>query len=185
MGQEHKEAKVAAQEQADKEAKIAEQRKIDEAAAELEQSISLLRGRDKRRFFYQKWEAEADNELKNAQQAYHAIFEMADLEIKMGQQKESSWGTLGGIAAGVTGSTAVGAAVAADTMRKNSGVRQNNEAIKQAVFQSITPRVDSVQRSISIAKGKKEAIQKQGEAIQIQLTEDRPEIGRASCRERV
>ena len=76
------------------------------------------------------------DELKNAQQAYHAIFEMADLEIKMGQQKESSWGTLGGIAAGVTGSTAVGAAVAADTMRKNSGVRKNNEAIKQAVFQS-------------------------------------------------
>lgn len=72
------------------------------------------------------------------------------------------------------GSTAVGAAVAADTMRKNSDVRQNNEAIKQAVFQSITPRVDSVQRSISIAKEKKEAIQKQGEAIQIQLTEDRP-----------
>jgi TolA-binding protein len=174
MGREHKDAKIAAKEQADKEAKIAEQRKNDEAAAELERSISLLRGRDKRRFFYQKWEAEADDELKNAQQAYHAIFEMADLEIKMGQQKESSWGTLGGIAAGVTGSTAVGAAVAADTMRKNSGVRKNNEAIKQAVFQSITPRVDSVQRSISIAKEKKEAIQKQGEAIQIQLTEDRP-----------
>lgn len=174
IGKEYKEELAADKKKAEEEANTAEQRRIDEQAAELEKSLSKLYGRDKRIFFYQQSEAKVDEELKEANSAYWSIFRAADSQIKMGQQSESSWGTLGGIAAGVTGSTTVGAAVAFDTMNKNAGVGQHNAAVKQAVFDQITPVVENAQRNISTLEKKKKSIQNQMEKIKFVLTEDHP-----------
>ena len=98
MGKQRVEEQAAAEKKAAKEAKIAEQRKIDEQAAALEKTISKLYGRDKRLFFLQQ---ELDAAVKNQKE----VKEVVDRWVQRYEQadkgsKGSSWGTMGGIAAG-------------------------------------------------------------------------------------
>lgn len=128
IGKQVTEEKAAAARKAAEDAKIAEQRKIDEQTAALEKTISKLYGRDKRLFFLQQ---ELDAALKNQKEVkgivdrYVQQYERADRG-----SNSSSWGTMGGIAAGITGSTAVGAVVAADAMNKDANTRAQNAALK-------------------------------------------------------
>ena len=115
MGEQYEKELKEAEQKAKREAEIAEHRKADEAAAALELECSKKYGRDKRMFFYQKTLASIDQEIKSADEGMNAAAQMWAGLNALEQEKESSWGTLGGIASGVTGSSAVGAAVAADT----------------------------------------------------------------------
>lgn len=167
MGKESKE-------KAEREAKIAAQRARDSAAAALERELSQKRGRDKRLFFYQKELSSAISDQISAQNTFSSLLETGAALTLASQQKESSWGTLGGIAAGVTGSSAVGAAVAADTMNKNAGIRAHNEAVRQSVFQGMQPGMDAAARASGQAERRKKAIERKMENVKLTLVEERP-----------
>lgn len=143
MGKQRVEEQAAAEKKAAKEAKIAEQRRIDEQAAALEKAISKLYGRDKRLFFLQQ---ELDAAVKNQKE----VKEVVDRWVQRYEQadkgsKGSSWGTMGGIAAGITGSTAVGAVVAADAMNRDADTRAQNAALKYDLLQQ-APHYDSMMK---------------------------------------
>ena len=161
-------------ETAEREAKIAAQRAKDQAAFALEQALSSKRGREKRLFFYQQVESSAIRAKISAQEAFDSALKLGAEITLASQQRESSWGTLGGIAAGITGSTAVGAAVAADTMNKNAGIRAHNEAIRQNVFQNLQPGMDASLQAAGRAEKRIKAIQRQMEKIKLTLVEERP-----------
>ncbi len=174
MGKEYLEAKEAAEKKAAEEAKIAAQRKLDERAAALERELSEKRGRDKRLFFYQKSTEEQQAELKAADNSYSNLARIWDSMNKMEMQKESSWGTQGGIAAGITGSTAVGAVVAADVMSKNAAILANNEAIKDRNFKQLQPLLDEALARSRAARDNMKEIQEKADKVKLHLTEDRP-----------
>lgn len=174
LGQQRAAHKAAAEREAAAAAKIAKQRQIDERAAFWAKKVSGLQGRDKRLFFFHESMREANGEIYTAQQGMnHAVQVWAGLNA-MEQQKEHSWGTLGGTAAGITGSTVVGAAVAADTMRKNAEIRAQNEAISKKNFDATSPMFDMSVQKESAAKDKLKKIKAEAEKVKLHLTEDRP-----------
>lgn len=168
MGKQRVEEQAAAEKRAAKKAKIAEQRKIDEQAAALEKALSKLYGRDKRLFFLQQ---ELDAALKNQKEvkgvvdSYVQRYEQADKG-----SKGSSWGTMGGIAAGVTGSTAVGAVVAADAMNKDANTRAQNAALKSGLLNQ-WPLYQSMQKN---AASRVKDAQTEIEKAKLSLMEEHP-----------
>lgn len=173
LGKKYALGKAAANRKAEEEKKTVERRKIDAAAASLECRISAMRGRDKRHFFFQYVVDNFQKELSAEQNSRLAMMKMnATMNAAM-QQKEKDWGTLGGIAAGVTGSTAVGAAVAADKMRENAEIRQRNEEIKKANHAMIASDYDtSLHRSSDLKRGL-QGVQNEADKIKLHLTEER------------
>lgn len=174
LGEQRALSKAAAEREAAASAEIAKQRQRDEQGAIFAQRLSQLRGRDKRLFFFQESMRDANSEISAAQQGMNNAAQMWAGLNAMQQQKESSWGTLGGTAAGITGSSAVGAVVAADTMRKNAGIRAQNEAISRKNFDATSPMFDAAVQQAGAAQDKLNKIQAEAEKVKLHLTEERP-----------
>ena len=174
MGEQYEKELKEAEQKAKREAEIAEHRKVDEAAAALELECSKKHGRDKRMFFYQKTLASIDQEIKSADEGMNAAAQMWAGLNALEQEKESSWGTLGGIASGVTGSSAVGAVVAADTMRRNEGIRARNEAISRKNLEMTTPIWEAAADRKSKARKERDKVTAKIEKEKLTLVEERP-----------
>ena len=174
MGEQYEKELKEAEQKAKREAEIAEHRKADEAAAALELECSKKYGRDKRMFFYQKTLASIDQEIKSADEGMNAAAQMWAGLNALEQEKESSWGTLGGIASGVTGSSAVGAAVAADTMRRNEGIRARNEAISRKNLEMTTPIWEAAADRKSKARKERDKVTAKIEKEKLTLVEELP-----------
>ena len=174
MGKEYVEQKAANEAAAQERAKRMEERRADEQAAAIEQNLSRLHGRDKRLFFFQKSVEEAQAEIRSAEAGMNSAAQLWASMNSLEQKSESSWGTLGGIAAGVTGSTAVGAAVAADTMGKNAAIRAQNEAISKRNFEATRPMWEAAADRKSAEQKRLEKIQAEIEKVKLHLVEDRP-----------
>lgn len=166
QGRAYEEEQRAAKKKAADDAKTAEQRRLDEQAAALEASIARLRGREKRMFFLNKRLEEARKGAKEARDAmdrYLYRYEHAD-------KGGDSWGTLGGIAAGITGSTAVGAVVAADAMSRDAANRAARQSEKSALLNEY-PMWQSYRDSAQAAVG---AAERAMEKAKLYLVEDHP-----------
>lgn len=167
-------ARDAAQRRANDEAAAAQQRSIDQETAARDRELAQKRGRDKRQWFYARAakgiEARINTAQGSAVDAAKLWAGLNALEVK----QESSWGTLGGIAAGITGSTAVGAAVAADTMRKNEGVRAHNKAVVKRNMELTQPLVDEAWKREERARKELRKLQDQMEKEKLTLVEERP-----------
>ena len=171
MGEQYEKELKEAEQKAKREAEIAEHRKADEAAAALELECSKKYGRDKRMFFYQKTLASIDQEIKSADEGMNAAAQMWAGLNALEQEKESSWGTLGGIASGVTGSSA---AVAADTMRRNEGIRARNEAISRKNLEMTTPIWEAAADRKSKARKERDKVTAKIEKEKLTLVEELP-----------
>ena len=91
------------------------QRQADEKASVISMQLAAKTGIEKRLYFYNELARMANGVIFAAQQGMEqAAMAWAGLNA-MQQQKEQSWGTRGGLAAGITGSAVVGAAEYADT----------------------------------------------------------------------
>ena len=174
MGKQRVEEQAAAEKKAAEDAKIAEQRKIDEQAAAFEKELSQKRGREKRLFFLQKSIEDMQQEIRHADQMFSSAAQMWAGMNAVEQKKDSSWGTLGGVAAGITGSSAVGAAVAADTMSRNANIRAQNEAISKKNFEATLPLADAAGSRRRAAEDNLKKIQRKEERVKLHLTEERP-----------
>lgn len=174
MGQQYTEKKAAEAKKAADDAIIAEQRKIDEQAAAFEKKLSELRGRDKRLFFLQIGVDEAQRQWNAAYQHSLNVTAQASKAMESLSKGQDSWGTLGGIAAGITGSTAVGAAVAADAMARDNAVRAENAAGKEQVKQWSASSMNAYIDTEYLLKRKIGAIQTQIDKVKLHLTDERP-----------
>lgn len=164
IGEEYSDAMANEEEQNEKEEKLAKAKKVDEAAAALEKELAQQRGRGKREFFFKKT-------LEDAKQEYDELQKEINGSPRAPKQKESSWGTMGGIAAGITGSTAVGAMVAADTMMKNAEIRSSNAAMGSLANMALA----ALGWKKMTIQNKMDAIQKEKEKIKLHLMEERPQ----------
>jgi len=87
------------------------------------------------------------------------------------EKKESSWGTLGGIAAGIAG-PAAGAAVAIDTMAKNREVRAHNAQVRSAVNSILSSDIRGGYDGLSDLRKQEEVLTKEIAKAQVRLTND-------------
>jgi|GEM_PF-2793300 len=87
------------------------------------------------------------------------------------EKKESSWGTLGGIAAGIAG-PAAGAAVAMDTMAKNREVRAHNAQVRSAVSSILSSDIRGGYDGLSDLRKQEEVLTKEIAKAQVALTND-------------
>ena len=130
IGLESTEAKAKAEKEAAENAEKLKKRQEDGNKASVELELSKCIGRDKRMFFMKKRMDEAKAALKEAQSAMNDYVR----RYEQAEKNQDSWGTMGGIAAGVTGSTAVGAAVAHDAMQRDAQRRLEQANTKQQLL---------------------------------------------------
>ena len=142
--------------------------------ANMEQTISSQRGRDKRLFFYGKAMEQAKELLSHGREAQQGAAMAWHGMNQLEQGKEQSWGTRGGIAAGITGSTAVGAAVAVDTMRKNANIRAENEVISKRNLERTLPMADAANQTIELAENTIRELERRKNEICLHIVEERP-----------
>lgn len=151
-----------------------EKRKIDVNAAAMERQISAQHGRNKRYFFFQNAINSLEAEIQAANQAGSTAIQLEAMMNLSMQQKEKDYGTMGGIAAGITGSTAFGAAVAADKMRENAEIRRRNEEIRKANHSAVSSDFDASIRRVGVAKEKQRIVQMEADKVKLHLTQNRP-----------
>lgn len=172
-GRQLAEEQEAAAARAAGEAQTARQRSLDEAAAAFERALARKSGREKRLAFFQIGLDEADGMIQGANRQEDSLVKsLAHRDVTL--EKESSWGTLGGIAAGITGSTAVGAAVAADTMRKNEEVRSRNAAVNQQMAEMSAAAYNSILDKKIAGKKLRESLEKEIGRVKLHLTQELP-----------
>lgn len=174
LGKKYASDKAAADRKAGGEKRKEEQRKIDSNAAAKERQLSARLGRDKRYFFFQNILDDIQNAITAEQQLRHTMMQAtASLNIAM-QQKEKDYGTLGGIAAGVTGSTAFGAVVVADKMCENAEIRRRNAEIQRNNRDMFSADQDASFKRSRALQDKQRYVQAEADKIKLHLTQNRP-----------
>ena len=152
-----------------------EERKRDEADYELEEKLAGMTGRTKRRYLFQQLLAEARQSAKEADEGFNNALRGWDAAKKTANRDDSSWGTLGGIAAGITGSTAVGAAVAAGTMNRNAQRRADNAGYYSGLERSSYRMAEIMDNLRREEKKEVERLEKLGQGLDLQLVREDPD----------
>ena len=158
--------------------RIKEYRPAESAAVALNESLSELSGREKRRHILQTQLDDARRRLKGAEaektrqaQAEGDAFRAQAALYQAMSEKEKDWALHAGLADGIAGPGA-GFAVATQIQAENAAIRQRNENLRKAIFASSLPTANSDFYGTDDLRRTVSALERQMEDLNIKLTDE-------------